>query len=831
MSRFADIVLPLAQPAYTFAVPEGMTLAEGQAVLVQFGANRYYTGIVWRLHDRRPDFRRIKPVLRPLYGVQLLGEEQRRFWEWVASYYMCSLGEVMRVALPALMKPSGSSEEEFAAGEFRPRSETWFSLREEFRSEERLHELFEKLGRRAPRQYEALLEIVAALLPDSQNAAASAVACSDAVPEAAGTPSDTAPMAADVASAPTPGALSESSSDAPSEGGTSASDATIAAPCDAESLLAAPLPPEALAGAVPRRLLAAERPVLHQLERKGVIRAEERERQPGAAQDVRFRLPTLSPAQERCLTQIRELFASRTSVLLHGVTGSGKTEIYIHLIAETLRRGDDVLLLVPEIALTAQLVERMERIFGSRVTVYHSRLTERARTETYLRLCRSEGGEFVVGARSALFLPLRRLRLVVVDEEHDTSYKQSDPAPRYNARDCAVVAASLFGGHVLLGSATPSLETWLNAARGKYGKVVLGERYGEARPPRIVISDTLRAVKRGERKAHFNKLLLDAIGERLERGEQVMLFQNRRGFSPYVECPECGWTARCPNCNVTLTYHRGGSSERLVCHYCGHTEAVPVKCPACRVTDLAPRGFGTEKVEEEIARLFPRARVARLDRDSVTSERAFRSIVAGFARHDTDILVGTQMISKGFDFEGVSLVGILNADNLVNSPDFRAAERAFQLMTQVAGRAGRRAVPGEVIIQTSDPASPVIRQVAASDYEAMARQQLAERHTFFYPPYARLVALTLRHRDPELLHRGARALAEALRSRFGRRVLGPMTPPVDRIRGEYLAGVLLKVESGASFTRAREVLREVLDAFAAGEEFRRINLQCDVDPQ
>lgn len=791
MSRFADIVLPLAQPAYTFAVPEGMTLAEGQAVLVQFGANRYYTGIVWRLHDRRPDFRRIKPVLRPLYGVQLLGEEQRRFWEWVASYYMCSLGEVMRVALPALMKPSGSSEEEFAAGEFRPRSETWFSLREEFRSEERLHELFERLGRRAPRQYEALLEIVAALLPDPQTAAGT--------PAASGNAPETT--------------------------------ASAAAASDAEALLAAPLPPEALAGAVPRRLLAAERPVLHQLERKGVIRAEERERQPGAAQDVRFRLPTLSPAQERCLTQIRELFASRTGVLLHGVTGSGKTEIYIHLIAETLRRGDDVLLLVPEIALTAQLVERMERIFGSRVTVYHSRLTERARTETYLRLCRSEGGEFVVGARSALFLPLRRLRLVVVDEEHDTSYKQSDPAPRYNARDCAVVAASLFGGHVLLGSATPSLETWLNAARGKYGKVVLGERYGEARPPRIVISDTLRAVKRGERKAHFNKLLLDAIGERLDRGEQVMLFQNRRGFSPYVECPECGWTARCPNCNVTLTYHRGGSSERLVCHYCGHTEAVPVKCPACRVTDLAPRGFGTEKVEEEIARLFPRARVARLDRDSVTSERAFRSIVAGFARHDTDILVGTQMISKGFDFEGVSLVGILNADNLVNSPDFRAAERAFQLMTQVAGRAGRRAVPGEVIIQTSDPASPVIRQVAASDYEAMARQQLAERHTFFYPPYARLVALTLRHRDPELLHRGARALAEALRSRFGRRVLGPMTPPVDRIRGEYLAGVLLKVESGASFTRAREVLREVLDAFAAGEEFRRINLQCDVDPQ
>ena len=754
MQLYADIVLPLAQPVYTFAVPGGTDVAAGQAVAVQFGARKFYTGIVWRVHDRRPDFKTVKPIQRVLYDAPLLSAQQMSLWEWIASYYMCSLGEVMRVALPALMKPSGDTEEEFSGDEFRPRTECYVSLAAELRDEGRFHEVCEKIERRAPKQYEALLELAAA------------------------------------------------------------GDETRIA-----------------TGEVARRLLRADYAVLHALERKKYIVCTQRERSVERGESA-FRLPELTAHQLTALNALREQFAAgKTTALLQGVTGSGKTEIYIHLIAEVLSRGGDVLLLVPEIALTAQLIERMERIFGSRVTVYHSRLTERARTETYLRLCRSEGGEFVVGARSALFLPLRRLRLVVVDEEHDTSYKQSDPAPRYNARDCAVVAASLFGGHVLLGSATPSLETWLNAARGKYGKVVLGERYGEARPPRIVISDTLRAVKRGERKAHFNKQLLDAIGERLDRGEQVMLFQNRRGFSPYVECPECGWTARCPNCNVTLTYHRGGSSERLVCHYCGHTEAVPVKCPACRVTDLAPRGFGTEKVEEEIARLFPRARVARLDRDSVTSERAFRSIVAGFARHDTDILVGTQMISKGFDFEGVSLVGILNADNLVNSPDFRAAERAFQLMTQVAGRAGRRAVPGEVIIQTSDPASPVIRQVAASDYEAMARQQLAERHTFFYPPYARLVALTLRHRDPELLHRGARALAEALRSRFGRRVLGPMTPPVDRIRGEYLAGVLLKVESGASFTRAREVLREVLDAFAAGEEFRRINLQCDVDPQ
>ena len=326
-----------------------------------------------------------------------------------------------------------------------------------------------------------------------------------------------------------------------------------------------------------------------------------------------FRLPELTAHQLTALNALREQFAAgKTTALLQGVTGSGKTEIYIHLIAEVLSRGGDVLLLVPEIALTAQLIERMERIFGSRVTPYHSKLTNRRRTETYLRLNRSDGGEFVVGVRSSVFLPLKHLQLIVVDEEHDASYKQTEPAPRYNARDCAVVMARLTGGRTLLGSATPSLETWLNAASGKYGRAELTERYGDARPPEILVSDTLRAARRGERKAHFNKLLLDRIGETLDRGGQVMLFQNRRGFSPYVACSECGWTARCPHCNVTLTYHKGG--RKLVCHYCGHTEDVPAKCPSCKVTDVLPMGFGTEKVEEEISRIFPEARVARLDR-------------------------------------------------------------------------------------------------------------------------------------------------------------------------------------------------------------------------
>lgn len=752
MSAYADIILPLAQPAYTFAVPEGMEVAAGQAVAVQFGARKFYTGIVWRVHDRRPDFKRIKSIERVLYDGPLLSARQMAFWEWVASYYMCSVGEVMRVALPALMKPSGNSEEEFAEEEFRPRTECYVSLARELHDEVRFNEICEKLERRAPKQYEALLELASA---------------------------------------------------------------------DDETRIAT--------GEVARRLLRADYAILHALERKGLVVSTQRERtveRGGSA----FRLPELTAHQQTALDALREQYAAgKTTALLQGVTGSGKTEIYIHLIAEVLARGGDVLLLVPEIALTAQLIGRMERIFGSRVTPYHSKLTARRRTETYLRLNRSEGGEFVVGVRSSIFLPLKRLQLVVVDEEHDASYKQAEPAPRYNARDCAAVMARLFEGRALLGSATPSLETWLNAASGKYGRAVLTERYGDARPPEIFVSDTLRAAKRGERKAHFNKLLLDKIGETLDRGEQVMLFQNRRGFSPYVECSECGWTARCPHCNVTLTYHKGG--RKLVCHYCGHTEDVPAKCPSCKVTDVIPMGFGTEKVEEEISRIFPEARVARLDRDSVTSERAFNAIIADFEARRTDILVGTQMITKGFDFAGVSLVGILNADNLLNNPDFRAAERAFQLMTQVAGRAGRRSDGGEVVIQTSEPGHPVIRQVVAGDFDDMARAQLAEREAFFYPPYARLTSLLLRHRDPAVLRSGVMELAARLRVRFGRRLLGPMTPPVDRIRGEYLAGLLLKIESGASSARARELLAAELKTFAENPAYKAVTVVVNVDPQ
>lgn len=738
MSRYADIVLPLFAPLYTFMVGEGEQPREGDAVAVQFGPKAVYTGIVWRLHDQRPDTKKIKTLGHKLYDRPLLSKMQMRFWEWMADYYMCTLGEVMRFALPSMIKPRGGDEEAFGREEYKPRT-TIFAAAGSIPAEDE----YERLRRRAPKQ--------AALL-----------------------------------------------------------DAVIAA------------------GAIPRAQCDAA--ALPGLLKKGFLRLEEREK-PLAGLDAEDAftalLPTLTGAQQRAFDSITEQWQKHPTVVLRGVAGSGKTEIYMHLAARILAEGGDVLMLVPEIALTTQLVTRIRRIFGGRATTYHSKLTPRRRTETFLRLCRSEGGgNFVVGARSSLFLPLANLRLVIVDEEHDSGYKQSEPAPRYHARDAALMLAQLHGAHALLGSATPSLESYVSARTGRFGEAVLNEKYGGGELPKVIISDTMRAVKRGERQSHFNKIVTDAIAERLERGEQILLFQNRRGVSPYVACDKCGAPVRCPHCNVAMSLHGGG---RLVCHYCGRTEPKPRFCPSCREGQIINMGFGTEKVEAEIAALFPQARVLRLDRDTTPSESACLRITEAFERGEADILVGTQIITKGFDFPRVTLAVMLNADNLLNAPDYRAAERAFQTIMQFAGRGGRRGVRGEVIIQTSDPQHPVLRQAERYDYEGMARQQTAERRDFGYPPYARLIAITLRWRDEAVLRKAAAEFAEALRRRFAGRVLGPNIPANDCVRGMYLSEIVLKIESGASMARARMLLREEMEKILARPEYRAVTIICNVD--
>lgn len=739
----------MAQPMYTFSLNEGLGVQVGDAVVVQFGSSRFYTGIVWSITEEKPDYPRLKPILKKLYSTPLITPAMQRLWEWIAEYYMCTLGEVMRVALPSLAKPSATSLSDLDERSIEPPTERYIALTNELRTEEALAEYVAKHSRRAPRRCENL-DTIAAL------------------------------------------AMERNAED----------------------------------GFVPRRLLSIDNDDLITLRKKSLIRTEERVVQ-RVESSSEFLTPTLSEAQNIALNKIREAHENEKVTLLHGVTGSGKTEIYIHLIAETLAQGRDVLMLVPEIVITSQLVERLEHIFDGRTTTYHSRLTALRRGQTFLRLASSSGGELIVGVRSAIFLPAKNLGLIIVDEEHDGNYKQSDLAPRYNARDCAVVMGRIYGANVVLGSATPSLESYMNSLAEKYAYVELTERWGEGVLPEVVVSDTIRAVKRGERKTHFNFDLLNDISRTLAAKEQVMLFQNRRGYSPYIQCRTCGYSPRCPHCNVTLTQHK--ASSRMECHYCGYTMPTPSVCPNCDIQDMALMGFGTEKAVEEIARLYPEARVDRLDSDTSTSERAFKQIVHNFEAGETDILVGTQIITKGFDFKGVSTVGILNADNLLSVPDFRASERAFQLMMQVAGRAGRHNDRGRVVIQTSQPKHPVITYVATGDYHAMAHKELEERRAFGYPPYSHLIRIMLRHADYELLRHAAHHFATLMRKKFGSRVMGPVSSALEMLRGEHRAEIMIKIESGASMQRARKMMREAMADHSAKEEFKGVKITVDVD--
>lgn len=752
---YADIVLPVARGPFTFRIDaaEAGSIAPGMGVEVKLGARKLYMGIVWRIHRERPSFP-TKTAGRIMTRTPLVDERQRRLWEWIAEYYMCTLGDVMRFALPAALKPEGLTEDEFRRDEYRPARVKHLRLGRAIDSAETLSAACEGL-RRSKAQYAAVVEFCS-FFPDNGVAG----------------------------------------------------------------------------GELPRSALSASSAILNKLVGKGIMEFVERERQYGSRPPLdvsQIPLAVLTPAQQAAYDGITESFAKQDCVLLHGVTGSGKTEIYMRMIADSLSRGRSVLYMLPEIAMTSQLIARIRSVFGDRVTVYHSKLSDRRRAEVYRTLLASEGSELVLGVRSSIFLPVPGLDLVIVDEEHDQSYKQTEPAPRYNARDCAVWMAKRTGAKCLLASATPSIESYVNATGGKYGLVSLTERYGAARLPRIVVSDSLNAFKRGERKLHFDKALADRVSSALDRGRQVMLFQNRRGFAPWIECGECGWVAICPRCSVTLTYHKQG--DRLKCHLCGYSTALPKTCPKCATPSPKLMGLGTEKVGEEVAALFPSARMVRLDRDTATSPLRYEKIVADFESGAADILIGTQMITKGFDFPRLELVGIMNADSLLNFPDFRACERAYQMMTQVAGRAGRADAAGEVVIQTKQPDNPVIRQVQSLDYEGMVNTQLAERSIFGYPPYGKLIVVKLRHRDDKLLERASEWLAGRMRTVFGERVYGPHAPMIEKVGGENYLEILLKVENGRSTARVKEILHGMIKEVYRHPEYKRVFLFCDVDPQ
>lgn len=541
------------------------------------------------------------------------------------------------------------------------------------------------------------------------------------------------------------------------------------------------------------------------------------------------RIQPLSPAQQAAEDSIQKQFNEKNVVLLHGVTSSGKTEIYIHLIKKAIDEGKQVLYLLPEIALTVQMTRRLQNVFGSRLGIYHSKYSDAERVEIWKKQLSSEPYDVILGARSAVFLPFTRLGLVIVDEEHETSFKQQDPAPRYHARSTAIMLARMYeGAKVLLGTATPSMESYHNACMGKYGYVQLTTRYKDVAMPEIRVVDTKDLYHRKMMRGAFSPDLLEAMRTALRNKKQVLLFQNRRGFAPMVECKVCGWVPKCKNCDVSLTYHR--SMNLLTCHYCGYTYPVPKQCPNCESTELLGRGYGTEKIEDRVRELFPEARIARMDLDTTRSAGAYGRIIDDFSCGRTDILIGTQMITKGLDFSGVTVVGILNADTMLNYPDFRAYEQAFQMLSQVSGRAGRRDERGLVILQTKSADLPVIQQVVAGDFHTFARDLLEERSMFRYPPFYHLVYVYLRHRNEQLVDSAAIEMASRLRQAFADRVLGPDKPAVARVKTESIRKIVIKLEQGINLSLARQCMAEARTQLLQDKRYAAMTVFFDVDP-
>lgn len=539
----------------------------------------------------------------------------------------------------------------------------------------------------------------------------------------------------------------------------------------------------------------------------------------------------LSPAQEDAYRSVVSLFKEKDIVLLHGVTSSGKTEIYIHLIEEQLKLGKQVLYMLPEIALTTQIILRLQKHFGSVTGVYHSRFSDPEKVEIWKKVAEDDPEKsyrLILGVRSSVFLPFSNLGLIIIDEEHDPSYKQQDPAPRYHARDSAIMLAMIHKAKAILGSASPSIESYNNAVTGKYGLTELKERFGLIRLPDIVLANTREAYKRKQMVSHFTPELIYCMDEALGKGEQIILFRNRRGFSPYIECSECGWIPTCIQCAVNLTYHKG--INKLVCHYCGYTTNLPHTCGNCHSSGIVTRGFGTEKIEDEIKLVFPAARVARMDQDTTRNKNSFNKIISAFEEKKIDILIGTQMISKGLDFENLTIVGILNADNLLNYPDFRAHERSFQLMEQVSGRAGRRQKQGKVVIQTYDPANKIIRLVLRHDYEGMFRMQAEERKTFNYPPFCRMIEISIKHKDRSQLNYYADLLGNDLKSIFGKRVLGPESPLISQVQLWYIKTIILKIEKEKPPARAKQLILEAIGRVEKEKGASSLRIAVDVDP-
>jgi len=772
--RYADVILPVPlHGTFTYAVPEGMTVAVGMRVLVPFGKAKTYLAIVLRLHQEAPQGYQVKAVQQVMDDEPIVTPQQLQLWQWISDYYLSPIGDVYKAALPAGLK---------AEDGYKPKTETYIRLTERYRSVEALHEALDTLAR-AKKQLDAFCAYLE-------------LSGWDRIEGARGKEQG--------ARGKEQGAREEVSEVTREElmnvSGTSA---------------------ETLKLLEKRQMLETYEVEVGRLNHGGPYRPE--------------LIKPLSSAQQEAYNGILMAMMKKRVTLLHGVTSSGKTEIYIHLIQRALERKEQVLYLLPEIALTVQLMQRLQRVFGDKLGIYHSKYSDAERVEIWQKQLSDNPYDVILGARSAVFLPFQRLGLVIIDEEHETSFKQQDPAPRYHARSVAIMLASLhtppstlLPPRVLLGTATPSLESYHNAKTGKYGLVELKERYQGLQLPEIQVVDIADLQHRKMMAGPFSPLLLTKVREALERGEQAILFQNRRGFAPLIECRQCGWVPTCQHCDVSLTLHR--QMNQLTCHYCGYTYRVPTECPCCGSTDLRTKGFGTEKIEEQVRDIFPEARISRMDLDTTRTRNAYERIISDFGAGRTNILIGTQMISKGLDFDKVSVVGILNADSMLNYPDFRAYEQAFMMMSQVAGRAGRKGRRGLVILQTKQKDLPVIRQVVHNDYTALYKDLIAERQAFRYPPYFHLVYILLRHRQDSTVSTAAIEMGSRLRQWFGSRVLGPDKPAVAKVKSQNIRKLVLKLENGIDMKKVREYLLLAQSQMLADKRYASLQIYYDVDP-
>ncbi len=821
---FADVILPLPlEGNFTYRVPIAyhLKIKTGTRVIVQFGRRKFFSALVYQLHQNVPsgDFE-IKNIDAILDEEPIIDQKQLKLWEWIAAYYCCTLGEVFKAALPSGLKLESQTKISLNTETNLPENlsdkESAVIMLLESRKTATVHDLNQFLGQQSSYAIlKLLLEknavIVEEKMRDSYkprmvtfvklnpeyNSEEKLKACLDSLKKAKKQEQLLKMFLAE----------------------TLFGEAGLTEISKKELL--------ELANATDQALKSLEEKNILELFSKEIGRIDR-------LQNTDLLIKELSEPQQIAIDEIKSQFETHSTILLNGVTSSGKTEIYIQLIEGQLKMGKQVLYLVPEIGLTTQIINRLKVAFGDLAGIYHSKFNDAERVEIWFNVLNEKPGKtgqqykVILGARSAIFLPFKNLGLIIVDEEHENSYKQFDPAPRYNARDMAILMGNIHGAKVLLGSATPSYETYFNARSNKYGLVGLTERFQGIEMPELVAANTQEAYKRKLMRSVFTPELFEGITDALANKEQVILFQNRRGFAPFVQCGKCGWIPKCKYCDVSKTYHKNQS--RLICHYCGHTTSLITKCEECGSDEIKPRGFGTEKIEDEVQLLFPDARVARMDLDTTRAKKAYEQLIYQFENRKIDILVGTQMVTKGLDFDHVRVVGVLNADNLLNYPDFRSYERSFQLIMQVSGRAGRKNRRGKVIVQTSQPNHPVLQDVIAYDYIRLFNRQMAERKIFRYPPYFRLIKIVVKHQDRDRLDLAATHLATAFKTLFNRNVLGPEYPVVGRIQLWFQKEILIKLPRDGKIQEAKQKIMKIINHTKSQPNNSQLIVYADVDP-